>query len=258
MVGLPPGGGEGASARLRSVLAAARRLLIFTGAGVSTESGVPDFRSPGGVWDRHPPIRFEQFLQSEAMRRESWRRKRETDRALRQADPNRGHRAIAELVRRTPETVVVTQNIDGLHQASGVPEAQLVELHGNATYAACCDCGRRHELHDIFREFDRDETLPVCRGCGSPYVKSATVSFGQPLPPAALERAEAAARACDAALAVGSSLVVYPAAQVPLIAKQQGARYAILNREPTPHDHCADLVIHGEIGHVLGAAVGVD
>ncbi len=255
MTGPPPGRG-GPADRLRSVFDAARRLLIFTGAGVSTESGIPDFRSPGGVWDRNPPVRFDEFLRSEAMRRETWRRKRETDRALRRARPNRGHRAIAELVRRRPASVVVTQNVDGLHQASGVPAGQVVELHGNATFAVCCDCGLRHELRNIFRAFDRDGTLPACRRCGSPYVKSATVSFGQPVPAAALHRAEAAARACDAAIAVGSSLVVYPAAGIPLAARRQGARYVILNREPTPQDDRADLVIRGEIGSLLGDAVG--
>ena len=252
------GAGGDPTARLRDELASARCILIFTGAGISTESGIPDFRSPGGVWDRNQPILFDDFLRSEEMRRESWRRKRETDRSIGQAGPNRGHRAIADLVRRNPASMVVTQNVDGLHQASGVPEGQLVELHGNATYAACCDCGLRHELNDIFRAFDRDETLPTCRGCGSPYVKSATISFGQPMPVEAMRRAEAAARACDLAIAVGSSLVVYPAADVPLMAKQHGARYAILNREPTPQDGYADLVVHGEIGPVLGDAVDID
>ncbi len=243
--------------RLRTELQAAQRILVFTGAGISTESGIPDFRSPGGVWDRHQPIRFEDFLRSEDMRRESWRRKRETDRAMGRAVPNRGHRAVAELVRSGRVTMVVTQNIDGLHQASGIDDERLVELHGNATYAACCDCGLRHELDEIFRRFDVDETLPRCRGCASPYVKSATISFGQPMPVEAMRRADAAARACDLVLAVGSSLVVYPAADIPLMAKQNGARYVIINREPTPQDGAANLVIRSEIGDVLGGAVDI-
>ena len=251
-------GGEDATERLRAELDRARRILIFTGAGISTESGIPDFRSPGGVWDRYQPIQFDDFLRSEEMRRESWRRKRETDRSIGKADPNRGHRAVAELVRRGQASMVVTQNIDGLHRAAGAPDDQLVEIHGNATYAACCECGLRHEFEEIFRDFDRDETLPTCRGCGSPYVKSASISFGQPMPEEAVRRAEEAARTCDLAVAVGSSLVVYPAADVPLAAKRHGARYAILNREPTPHDGYADLVIHGEIGAILGDAVGIE
>lgn len=244
--------------RLRALLEAARRVVVLTGAGISTESGIPDFRSPGGVWDRFRPILFQDFLASEEMRRESWRRKIETDKSMAVAEPNRGHRAIERLVRDGLVSAVITQNIDGLHQASGVPAERVIELHGNATYASCLECGLRHELEEVLEPFRRDETLPACRGCGSEYVKTATVSFGQPMPEAEMRRAEEEARAADLFLSIGSSLVVYPAAGVPLTAKQNGAAYAILNREPTEHDRYADLVINDEIGPVLGEAVGVN
>jgi NAD-dependent protein deacetylase/lipoamidase len=246
---------EGARELARQL--AGSRAVVFTGAGVSTESGIPDFRSPGGIWAKHRPIDFAEFLASEDARRESWRRRFALDGTLSRAAPNRGHRAIAELVRRGVVTTVVTQNIDGLHQASGVPDEKVVELHGNTTYARCLDCGRRHELADVRAAFERDERPPRCAGCGG-HVKTATISFGQPMPEGAMVRAAAAAVSCDLFLAAGSSLVVYPAASFPLVAKRNGATLAILNREPTPLDDLADLVLNVEIGPTLGAAAGVE
>jgi NAD-dependent deacetylase len=242
--------------RLGELLRACRRAVCFTGAGISTESGIPDFRSPGGLWSRMRPIDFADFMASEEMRRESWRRKLVTDRTTRTAEPNRGHRAVARLVRSGPCACVITQNIDGLHQRSGVPEGKLVELHGNGTYAACLACGLRHELDAIFAAFEKDETLPVCRACGG-IVKTATISFGQRMPLQAVERAEREALACDLFLVLGSSLVVYPAADLPRMAKLNGAKLVILNREPTPQDALADLVLHQDIGPTLGAAFDV-
>jgi NAD-dependent deacetylase len=243
--------------RLAELLNACERAVVFTGAGVSTESGIPDFRSPGGIWSRLRPIQFQDFLASEEMRRESWRRKIEIDRDMQRAEPNRGHRAIAALVRRSTCSAVITQNIDGLHQRAGVPDAQVIELHGNGTYAKCLDCGRRHELAPIMEAFRRDESLPHCAICGG-IIKTATISFGQPMPEEAMRRAERETLACDLFLAVGSSLVVYPAAGFPMLAKRNRARLVILNREPTEQDAIADLVLHEEIGPTLGAAVGVD
>ena len=244
--------------RLKDLIASANRIVIFTGAGISTESGIPDFRSPGGVWDRFKPVYFQDFMNSEEMRRETWRRKIETDQTIQVAEPNRGHRAIEKLVRQGKVSSVVTQNIDGLHQASGVPEKKVIELHGNSTYASCLDCGERHELAPILSNFKIDETLPKCINCKSPYVKTATISFGQQMPEDAMRSAEIEALACDLMIAIGSSLVVYPAAGFPLMAKREGAKYAILNREPTEHDSHADLVINDEIGPVLGDAVNVN
>ncbi len=241
---------------LAQLLAASRRGVVFTGAGISTESGIPDFRSPGGIWSRYKPVMFDDFLRSESARRDSWRLKFQFDESLREARPNRGHRAVAELVRRGAVTNVITQNVDGLHQAAGVPDAQVIELHGNTTYAHCLACGERHDLAPIRAAFLCDETLPVCGSCGG-LVKTATISFGQPMPEAAMAHAERATLACDLFLVLGSSLVVYPAAGFPARAKRQGARLAIINREPTELDGLADCVIHAGIGAVLGEAVGV-
>jgi len=243
--------------RLRELLMRARNAVVFTGAGISTESGIPDFRSPGGVWSRMAPITYDEFVASEDMRREAWRRKFETDRDIRAAEPNRGHRAVASLVTRGVVSCVITQNIDGLHQRSGIPDERLVELHGNTTYAHCLDCARRYELDPIRAAFEADGTLPLCEACGG-LVKSATVSFGQAMPEAAMHRAEEATLACDLFLAVGSSLVVFPAAGFPVLAKRNGATLVIVNREPTDLDEFADVVINAEIGDVLGRATGAN
>ena len=241
---------------LATLLDECRRVVLFTGAGISTESGIPDFRSPDGIWSKLTPIYYQDFVASEDSRREGWRRKLMIDRHLQTATPNRGHRAVAELIRRNDHNCVVTQNFDGLHQQSGVPDERVVELHGNSTYATCLDCGTRHELAPIMAKFALDESLPVCVECAG-LVKTATVSFGQSMPPAAMARAEAETLACDLFLAVGSSLVVFPAAGFPVLAKQHGARLVIINREPTDMDGLADLVINEEIGEALGDAVGV-
>ncbi|MBI4694682.1 MAG: Sir2 family NAD-dependent protein deacetylase [Gammaproteobacteria bacterium] len=243
--------------RLAALIAGSARIVVFTGAGISTESGIPDFRSPQGIWSKMSPILFQDFVASEDMRREAWRRKKLIDADMIAAEPNRGHRAVAELVRRGQCSRVVTQNIDGLHQRSGIAEEHIVELHGNGTYAACLDCRLRHELAPIMATFEADGTLPVCRGCGG-IVKTATVSFGQSMPVEAMRRAERAARECDLFLVLGSSLVVYPAAGFPLVAKKAGAALAIVNRDPTEQDGVADLVVHESIGETLGAAVGVE
>ncbi len=243
---------------LRDLIAAAERVVVFTGAGISTESGIPDFRSPGGIWTRYKPIMFDDFMSSREMRRETWRRKIETDKSMTVAEPNRGHLAVASLVGRGKCQAVITQNIDGLHQASGVPDDMVIELHGNSTYAKCLDCGTRMEIRPILEDFARDETMPECPSCASEYVKTATISFGQSMPEAEMRRAEIATNNCDLMIAIGSSLQVYPAAGFPILAKKVGARMAILNREATDLDSYADLVVNDEIGPTLGAAVGLN
>lgn len=245
-----------ASTRLASLIAQSKRIVAFTGAGISTESGIPDFRSPGGIWSRMQPIDFRDFISSVDMRREAWRRKAVIDQDFHAAQPNRGHRALAALVARGVMSVIITQNIDGLHQASGVPADRVIELHGNATYATCLDCGLRYELAPIMAAFARDETLPECDVCGG-IIKSATISFGQAMPQAAMARAQAESVACDLFIVLGSSLVVYPAAGFPALAKRRGAQLVIINREATDQDDSADLVVHEEIGATLGTAVGV-
>lgn len=235
---------------LKRAIDEAERAVVFTGAGISTESGIPDFRSPGGLWTTMAPIDFRDFLRSAEMRREAWRRKFEIDKTLARAEPNKGHMAIAKLVDMGKVAHVITQNIDNLHQASGILPTKIIELHGNGTYAKCLDCGLRHELDEIRAVFEAEGEAPSCRSCGG-VVKSATISFGQAMPEAEMRRAEEATLACDLFLAIGSSLQVYPAAGFPIVAKRNGARLVILNREPTELDAIADLVIHDEIGPTL-------
>ena len=245
---------EGSVEQLREMLVAGNRGVVFTGAGISTESGIPDFRGPGGIWTKYRPIEFQEFLASKAAQREYWHRKFATHDAVVQAEPNQGHLAVAELVKRGTVSVVITQNIDGLHQASGIPADRVIELHGNTTYAHCLDCGREYDLEPIRQAFLADEILPVCELCGG-VVKTATISFGQAMPEAAMQRANEETLACDLFLAIGSSLTVYPAAGFPALAKESRAGLVIINREPTGLDDLADLVIHAEIGPTLDAAV---
>ena len=239
------------SASLRRIVEGAGRIVAFTGAGISTESGIPDFRSPGSPWLQHKPIDFDHFVGSAAARREAWRRKFAIDDLSRGATPGPGHAVLAALVGRGRMTGIITQNIDGLHQASGVPSDRIVELHGNGTYASCLGCGRRYELVDVRARFEASSEAPSCENCGEA-IKSATVSFGQAMPVAAMARAKALALACDLFLVIGSSLVVYPAAGFPLLAKREGARIVVVNREPTDLDAEADIVLRGEIGAILG------
>jgi NAD-dependent deacetylase len=241
---------------IKSLLDQARRIAVFSGAGISTESGIPDFRSPGGVWTKNQPIDFGDFIASEEMRREAWRRKMAVDEVMSKAQPNRGHGAVAELVRRGQAPAVITQNIDNLHQVSGVPGDRVIELHGNGTYATCLDCGKRYELAPIYAAFSRDESLPICGVCEG-IVKSATISFGQAMPEGPMRRAEELTVNCDLFLVLGSSLIVYPAAGFPMMAKRRGARLVIINRDPTPLDEIADLVVNDTIGKTLAEAVGI-
>jgi NAD-dependent deacetylase len=242
---------------LRQMIADAKSIVAFTGAGISTESGIPDFRSPGGIWTKYKPIEFGDFLASPEARRESWRRKFASEETMRKATPNAGHRALARLVEQGKMIAVVTQNIDGLHQASGVPDDRVIELHGNSTYAACLDCRRRYELDWVREIFAVGERLPHCTACGG-IIKTATISFGQAMPEAEMERARAVTLEADLFIVLGSSLVVYPAAGFPMLAKRNRSRLVIVNREPTDQDELADLVINAEIGATMSRAVGVN
>ena len=243
--------------QLHDMIASAKRIVAFTGAGISTESGIPDFRSPGGIWTKYQPIYFDDFMSSEEMRREAWRRKFATDETMKKAEPNAGHRALAKLVEQGRMTAIITQNIDGLHQRSGVPESRIIELHGNSTYASCLDCGHRHELEPIKKAFVGKGTLPICEKCDG-IVKTATISFGQAMPEIQMARAQDETMACDLFMVLGSSLVVYPAAGFPRVAKRKGAQLVIVNRDPTDQDAEADLVMHAEIGPTLSRVVGVN
>ena len=240
--------------QLRAMIDRAERVGLFTGAGISTESGIPDFRSPGGVWSKMKPIYFQEFMASEEKRREAWDRAFSGRAGWTGRQPNAGHYAVARLVASGKAHAVITQNVDNLHQDAGVPHEQVIELHGNASYATCLECGVRHELPELKALYDATGDLPCCRECGG-IVKTATISFGQPMPQAEMARAEAEAMACDLFLVLGSSLVVYPAASIPLIAHQNGATLVILNREPTEQDVLADLVLHDEIGPVMSSVI---
>jgi NAD-dependent deacetylase len=250
-----PDGTQDAIETLHAMLDAAGSIVAFTGAGISTESGVPDFRSAGSPWMVNKPIPFEAFVRSREARAEAWRRKFAMDDHYAGATPNAGHRALARLVGQGRAPAIITQNIDGLHQASGVPDAQVIELHGNGTYATCLGCGRRHELAEIRPAFEATGEPPDCAACGGP-VKSATISFGQAMPQDKMIRAQQLALETELFLVLGSSLVVYPAATLPVIAKRREATLVIVNREPTELDAIADLVVRAEIGAALGPLAG--
>ena len=241
---------EASVARLGQLVENASVIVPFTGAGISTECGIPDFRSPGGLWTKNQPIPYDAFVASRDMRDESWRRRFAMEDSFAKAKPGRGHRALASLYRAGKIPALITQNIDNLHQSSGIAERDVVELHGNTTYAVCLDCAERYELSWVREKFKGSgDHAPDC-SCGGP-IKTATISFGQAMPVEAMQRAEELTKACDLFLAVGSSLVVWPAASFPLMAKRNGAALVIINREPTEFDDIADLVVRNDIGDVL-------
>ncbi len=233
-----------------TLIEGARTIVPFTGAGISTECGIPDFRSPGGLWTKNQPIPFDAFLASAEMRDEAWRRRFALEQSFGQAKPGRGHMALSSLYRAGKVPAVVTQNIDNLHQASGIAPDGVVELHGNITYAVCLTCAQRYDLSWVQEKFEAaGEHAPDC-ACGG-YIKTATVSFGQAMPAEAMQRAEELSCSCDLFLVIGSSLVVWPAAGFPAMAKHHGAALVIINREPTEFDDIADLVVRFDIGDVL-------
>jgi NAD-dependent deacetylase len=240
------------------LIEAARNVVFFTGAGISTESGIADFRSQGtGIWEKMKPIYFEQFLRSEDARTEQWRRRFSGDRKMEAAEPNKGHLAIAKLVQEGKCSAVITQNVDNLHQNAGVPDDQVIELHGNASYAKCLSCEMRYELADLEQQFQAQERIDPCSRCGG-IIKGATISFGQAMPEAAMAQAQSVTESCDLMIATGSTLIVYPAAGFPEYAKRLGAKLAILNREETPLDPIADLVLHREIGPTMSFIAGLN
>lgn len=239
------------NADLSRLVENARTVAVLTGAGISTESGIPDFRSPGGIWSRYRIVEFDEFVASEEARREDWRRRFDMEDALGEVEPNAGHRWVAGLVASGKCPAVITQNIDGLHQQSGIAADAVIELHGNARRALCLDCGLRHEIAECRAMLEATGSAPACRQCGG-VVKSAVTMFGEAMPQAEMSRARELALDCDLFLAIGTSLMVQPAAMLPVLAKRFGAKLAILNREPTGLDDLADLVINAGIGETLG------
>lgn len=240
--------------QFQALLAASRRAVVFTGAGISTESGIPDFRGPGGLWTKMKPVYFQDFVSSDEVRQKSWRQWFEHGGGLLAAKPNAGHLAVARLVEQGRVSAVITQNIDNLHQDSGVPADRVIELHGNATYARCLACDRVSELDAIRQELNDTGRVGPCSACGG-IVKSATISFGQMMPDEPMRRAEEETLACDLFIVLGSSLTVYPAAGFPALASDNGAELVIVNEQPTDQDPAASLVIRAGIGQTMAAAL---
>ncbi|MCB1477559.1 MAG: NAD-dependent deacetylase [Rhodobiaceae bacterium] len=237
---------------LAALLDAAARIVVFTGAGASTDCGIPDFRSPTGIWKTNMPIPYQDFVADPQARKEAWRRKFAIQPSFETAEKSgvlesRSHRAIHALHKTGRVSAVITQNIDNLHQASGIPPEKIIELHGNGSYAVCLSCDRRHELEFIREAFESNGAPPDCLACGG-ILKTATISFGQAMPQEEMLRARAETLSCDLFLVLGSSLVVHPAATLPVIAAQNGAGLVIVNNEETPLDPMASLVVRADIG----------
>jgi NAD-dependent deacetylase len=235
------------------MIQSARRAVAFTGAGISTECGIPDFRSPGGFWTRYKPIEFSAYLASEETRLEAWHRYFTIHDRVSHAAPGRGHKVIARLHRSGKVNRIITQNIDDLHRRSGVPAEAIIELHGNGSYARCLSCGERYELAWARAKIESEKRPPYCASCDG-IVKTATISFGQAMPDQEMADARAATLDADLFLALGSSLQVFPAANFPVMAKSNRAKLVIVNREATGLDELADLVIPGDLGDILTAA----
>ena len=228
------------------------RVVVFTGAGLSTESGIPDFRSPGGVWDRYNPedFYFQKFLASETSRQRYWEMATEMYGPMKEAKPNSAHLAIAELERLGKLDCVITQNVDALHLKAGNSKDRIIELHGNAMAVSCLKCGKRYDREPIQERLEREKKPPCCEDCGG-FLKPATISFGQSMPEKETNEAYRRSSACHLFIVIGSSLVVQPAASMPLVAKQDGAKLVIINRDSTSCDQAADIVIHGEAGRTM-------
>lgn len=231
---------------------AAERVLAFTGAGLSTESGIPDFRSPGGIWDRYDPsdFEFDKIVRSKQARRKYWEMSTAFYGTMRDAEPNPAHLALKALEDMGKLTAIVTQNIDNLHQKAGSDPERVIEIHGTAFRVSCLGCGASFERDEIEDRLAAGDDVPACGACGG-ILKPATISFGQAMPEAALAASFSHARGCDLCLVLGSSLVVYPAAAVPMEAARSGAEILIINRDPTPLDSHAGLVLRGPVGVVL-------
>jgi NAD-dependent deacetylase len=243
------------TAMLTELLRGSKKMLLFTGAGISTGSGIPDFRGPEGIWKRRQPVYYDDFMRSEAARVEHWDYKLEAWPAFKAARPNATHEAIVHLERAGKVQAVVTQNIDGLHARAGTSAERLVELHGTNSFVECQTCGRRSDPEPHFVSFQQTRRPPLCE-CGG-YLKPATISFGQNLRNEDLERAEAAAMAADLVVALGSTLSVYPAANIPLLASGRGAPYVIINRGATEHDELPEVTLRleGDVGAIFPPAV---
>jgi len=235
---------------LNELISQSEALVFFTGAGISTNSGIPDFRGPKGIWKTSQPIYFQDFVSSEEKRIESWERKFSNELNINKAKPNQGHKKIAEIMKKKSLSHLITQNVDNLHQESGVSDSQITELHGNATYAKCLDCQLRYDLAELKESFLSTKVPPLCNECNG-LIKTATISFGQPMPEEEMVIAQKKSVSCDLFICIGTSLAVFPAADLPVLAKETGSQLVIINNEPTQMDHIADIVINRDISDVF-------
>tara|TARA_Y200000002_G_scaffold3102_1_gene2920 strand:- start:89 stop:823 length:735 start_codon:yes stop_codon:yes gene_type:complete len=238
------------SLKLQHLIEKSKKLVFFTGAGISTNSGIPDFRGPNGVWKTSTPIYFQDFINSKEKRIESWEKKFSNELSIDSAKPNIGHFKLAEIMNKKQETHLITQNVDNLHQDSGIDNTKITELHGNATYAKCIDCSKKYELTSLKEDFLLTKEPPVCNACKG-VIKTATISFGQAMPEEEMITAQKVSIKSDLFICLGSSLAVFPAADLPLLAKETGSYLVIINNEPTQMDHLSDLVINRDISEVL-------
>ncbi len=237
---------------LHDLIEKSLHLVFFTGAGISTDSGIPDFRGPSGYWKKNKPINFEDFISSEQVRKIFWKRKFDSEETFTEAKPNKAHIAISKIIKMKKSGHVITQNIDNLHQASGLEDSNLTELHGNTTYAKCLSCQKRYDLNLLRDIYFRKGDVPNCINCGG-FIKTATISFGQQMPEKAMIDSYQKTTEADLFLAVGTSLRVFPAAEFPRLAKKNGAKLVIINSEATNFDGLADLVINENISDIFSS-----
>jgi NAD-dependent deacetylase len=237
-------------------IVSSNKIVIFTGAGISTESGIPDFRSPGGLWDRYDPndFVFDKFLNNEEARRKYWTMSEEAYSLMKNAKPNKAHIAIAELENIGKLDCIITQNVDGLHQNAGNSEDKIIQLHGTMKTVSCLSCREKWRYEEISERIKSGESVPYCKKCNG-ILKPDTISFGQRMPERETTEATRRSESCDLFIVIGSSLVVYPAAVMPVRAKENGARLIIINRSPTPYDGYADLVIRNGAGDTMESII---
>tara|TARA_B100001989_G_scaffold242295_1_gene208948 strand:- start:1075 stop:1821 length:747 start_codon:yes stop_codon:yes gene_type:complete len=231
---------------ISELIATSKKIVVLTGAGISTESGLPDFRSKDGFWTQNKPIQFQEFIEDEEKQRLSWSRNIELQKILEEINPNIGHAFVEKIINLNKENFLITQNIDGLHQRSGIPEEKIVEIHGNAIEAKCLNCEKKANILDFHAAIKSNTPLPKCVNCNG-IVKVATISFGQPMNENDMLRASSISSQCDLMIVMGSSLSVMPAGQIPNLAIQSGAKLIILNREETIYDSIADIVVNDEL-----------
>ena len=239
---------------ISQIIATSKKIVVLTGAGISTESGLPDFRSKDGFWAQNKPIQFQEFIEDEEKQRLSWSRNIELQKILEEINPNIGHAFVEKIINLNKENFLITQNIDGLHQSSGIPEERIIEIHGNAIEAKCLNCEKKANILDFHAAIKLNTPLPKCVNCNG-IVKVATISFGQPMNENDMLRASSISSQCDLMIVMGSSLSVMPAGQIPNLAIQSGAKLIILNREETIYDSIADIVINDELKIICGQLI---